>query len=124
MRNIEVLPTRMYDGATRVSSTDMNHPVVLGDASAEVILVPDGAALVKLTGSKDMYAAFGSTAVTAVIPSTDHDAATGLPTEFLPYSKGEHWRWLSRTNSSSTAARGISVISSSAQVVVAQFWKE
>lgn len=123
MRNLEVLPVRPYDGATRIPSTDMNHQVVLADATAQTIAVPADADLVRITGAKDLYAAYGSTAVTAVINSTTHDAGTGLPTEQLPYSKGEHWRILTRTSATSTAARGVSLISSSAQVATLQFWK-
>lgn len=120
LKSLEVLPIKPIDGVTRVPSTDANYQLVLADAVAETFIVPAYARYVKLVGTKDFYAAYGSTAVTATIASTDADAGNG--TELLPYSKGEHWRYLDQTNSTSTGARGISVISSSAQTVTATYW--
>lgn len=123
LKTLEVLPTRPYDGATRTPSTDSNYQLVLADGVAETVLVPVGAKLVKITGSKDMWAAYSgtSTGAVAVIASTDADVGNG--TELLPYSKGEHWRLLDKTSSTSTsAARSISVIQSSAGIANLQFW--
>lgn len=120
LRSLEVIAVQPYGGMTRVPSTDANYQLVLADAVAETFIVPVGANYVRLTGTKDFYAAYGSTAVTATIASTDADVGNG--TELLTNSKGEHWRVLERTSSTSTAGRGISVISSSAQIVAAQFW--
>jgi hypothetical protein len=115
LRSLEVLPFNV-NWPTRVPSTDACYQSVLADGVAETMLVPAGARFVRLAGTKDFYAAFGSTGVSATIASSDASAGNG--TELLTYAKGEHWRFLG----SEVAA--ISVISSSAQTVTAEFFRE
>ncbi len=115
LRSLEVLPFNV-GWPTRVPSTDACFQTLLADGVAETVLVPAGARFVKLAGTKDFYSAYGSTAVAATLASTD--ATVGNGTELLPYSKGEHWRFLGST------IAAVSVISSSAQTVTAEFFKE
>jgi hypothetical protein len=115
LRSLEVLPFNV-GWPTRVPSTDACYQKVLADAVAETVLVPVGARFVKLAGTKDFYAAYGSTSVAATIASTDSSAGNGV--ELLTYSKGEHWRFLGGD------VAAISVISSSAQTVTAEFFKD
>lgn len=120
LRSIEIMPQSAYDSPSRVSSTDANFQVVLADGVAQTVTVSTLARYARLTGSKDFFAAFGSTVggstqLTAVIPSSTVSA--GNYTEHFAGAKGENWKFLGECTN-------LSIIASSAMTVGVQLWKE
>ncbi len=121
LRNIELIKDA-YNAAVRVTSTDGNTQIVLADGSAQAIPLSTAARYFRLTGNKDFFAAFGTTAggstqVAAAIPSTTTQSTVGNFTEHFPGNKAEHWKF-------GTDLTYVSVIASSAMLVGLQQWKD
>ena len=64
-------PTQSISERGPVSATDTAYAVVLAAGTSKVVSLPAGAAFVRVSAMADVWAKFGTSGVTAAVPSAD-----------------------------------------------------